>query len=123
MKPRSSSLHVSAEFLDADSADLDETVDLPALFLPGDPKDCNDDDANPSLQATENESAQLIELGESINRNLERIAAALENLPKERGRVTKKRKVAAKPKTTAEKPAVTRKTRRKKAAKKTTRKR
>ena len=122
MKSKSSSLHVSAEFLDADSADLDETVDLPALFLPGDPKDCNDDDANLSLQSTKNESVQLIELGESINRNLERIAAALENLPKERGRVAKKRKVAAKPKTTAKKPAVTRKTRRKKAAKKTTRK-
>lgn len=113
MKPKPSDLQAYAEPHDAESADLDETVDLPFLLLPGNLKECNDDDAGPPAHAVQNRSADLIELGESINENLERIAAALENLHVARSRSKKKRKVAVKSKKTTAKPIKRKKTTRK----------
>ena len=125
MKSKSSALRSCAQPSDEESTDLDETATLPALFIAGDLKDRNDDDAGPSPRDGD-QSPRLIELGESINRNLERIATALEKLPSDTSQRARKRKVAAKPassrkKTTrkvAAKPASSRKkTTRKVAAK------
>jgi hypothetical protein len=104
MKSNPSALHSYVEPSGEESADLDETATLPALFIAGDLKDRNDDDAGPSPR-DEDQSLRLIELGESINRNLERIATALENLPSKPGPRTRTRKVAAKPATSRKKKA------------------
>jgi hypothetical protein len=82
---------------------LDETASLPALFLTGDLKDCNDEDAGPLRRDKDHQSPQLIELAESINSNLERIAVALENLPSDPGRRTPTRKRSAKSATSRKK--------------------
>ena len=111
MKSKSSALHRSVEPSSVESTDLDETATLPALFIAGDLKDCNDEDAGPLESDQEHLSPRLIELGESINRNLERIATALEKLPSEVNRPTPTPKRATKSVTS-----------RKKKASKTTRK-
>jgi hypothetical protein len=105
MKSKSSALHTCAEASGLESADLDETADLPALFLTGELKDCNDEDAGPSPRDRDYQSARLIELGEAINRKLERIATALEKLPSDLSRHTQKRKRAAKSVTSRKKKA------------------
>ena len=94
MKSKSSSLEAQLEPSDEGAADVDETVSLPALFLPGTLKDCNDDDAGPSPHEQIQLSERLIDLGESINANLERIAKALENLPSGLNPQTKKKTAA-----------------------------
>ena len=120
MKSKSSALQTYAEPSGVESADLDETVDLPAMFFSGDLKDCNDEDAGPSPREQEHQSARLIELGESINENLERIATALEKLPSDLSRHSKKQKAAAKPVTTRKQRVTSRQKPRKKKASKTT---
>jgi hypothetical protein len=120
MKSKSLALQTCAEPTGVKPEDLDETVDLPALFFPGDPKDCNDDDAGPSPDEQDQQSARLIELGESINENLERIATALEKLTSEKSPQTKGKKAAAKSVNTREKPVTSQKKPRKKKARKTT---
>jgi hypothetical protein len=89
MKSKSSALQTNAEPFDVESADLDETVDLPVMFFSGDLKNCNDEDAGPSPREQEQQSERLIELGESINENLERIATALEKLQPDLSAATK----------------------------------
>lgn len=119
MKSKSSALQSSAESSGAEPEDLDETVSLPALFFPGDLKDCNDEDAGPSPREQAQVSARLIELGESINENLERIATALEKVTSDLSRQTKKKRAAAKPVTTRKKQATSpQKSRKKKTSKK-----
>ena len=97
MKSKASARRICANPSDVESTNLDETASLPALFLPGNLKNCNDEDAGPLQLDREHQSPRLIELGQSINRNLERIATALENLPSDLGRHTPKPERAAKP--------------------------
>ena len=120
MKSKSTVLQTHAEPSSVKSADLEETVNLPAVFFPGGLKDCNDEDAGPSPREQEQLSARLIELGESINENLERIAIALEKLPSDVSRHTKKQKAAAKSVNTRKKRVTSAKKPRKKKASKTT---
>ncbi len=94
MKPKSSALHSCAESSDIDLEDLEETADLPALFFTGDLQSSSNDDAGPSGWDQAQQSARFIELGESINKNLERIASALENLPSDLSKHIEKPKPA-----------------------------
>ena len=120
MSSKSSTLHTYAEPSDDNSEDLDETVDLPALFFAGGLKECNDEDAGPSPAEQEQLSARFIELGESIDENLKRIATALEKLTSAKSRQTNKKKAAAKSVNTREKRVASQKKPRKKKARKTT---
>jgi uncharacterized membrane protein YcaP (DUF421 family) len=120
MKSKSSALQTNAEPFDVESADLDETVDLPVMFFSGDLKNCNDEDAGPSPREQEQQSERLIELGESINENLERIATALEKLQPDLSRHTKKQKAATKPVTTRKQRVTSQQKPRKKKSSKTT---
>lgn len=86
-----------------DIADLEETAALPALVLP-DAEAANASSAAPAMpEELEQHLERLIQLGESINRKLGRIARSLENcIPASPRRATKSRagatrKKAAKP--------------------------
>jgi hypothetical protein len=124
MKSTSSSLRATEDSLDAELETLEDTIGLPVLVLPQNMNDCNDEDAGPSPRTAQRQSAYLIELGDSINKNLERIAVALEHLQRKPGRSATTRKTATSSKKTAKKTArkttASSKKQRKKAAKKKT---
>lgn len=105
MKSKSSALHSCVETADIDLEDLEETADLPALFFTGDNQGSSNDDAGLSAWDQAQQSARFIEIGESINRNLERIASALESLPSDLSKHMEKPKPAARSVTNRKKKA------------------